>query len=60
MGRASADFSAAIDGQRGALERFWDTRYGKTETESETETETTTPAKRGGYRTMNLIRNYGK
>ena len=52
MGRASDDFSAAIDGQRGALERFWDKRRGTTETE----TETTTTAKRGGYRQLNNLR----
>ena len=65
--QASDNLAAAVDGQRGALQRFFN-RQNTTTTETTTTDgtnnteEITTPAKRGGWRKMKLKRRrrYGK
>lgn len=57
MGKASQDFSDAVDGGRGALERF-NNRSNTTTTTTTTPPEET--AERGGYRKLKLTRKYGK
>lgn len=59
MYKASGDYTRAIDGTRGVMPRFYDPNSTTTTSSSSTTTTTpeqTVPAKRGGYRQMNLIR----
>tara|TARA_Y100001937_G_scaffold18647_1_gene25723 strand:+ start:16243 stop:17919 length:1677 start_codon:yes stop_codon:yes gene_type:complete len=65
MNEAQDNLTAAIDGQRGTMQRFLDAQAGitnnSTTTGTEESTETTTTARRGGYRSMKKKRNkYGK
>ena len=64
LGKASSDFSHAIDGQRDAYERWLKSKNIPT---PPPETTTTTPltedtesARKGGYRKLKLMRRYGK
>tara|TARA_R110002073_G_scaffold120781_2_gene262970 strand:+ start:246 stop:2174 length:1929 start_codon:yes stop_codon:yes gene_type:complete len=61
--QASDNLASAVDGQRGALDRFFKNKNNQT-TSSSSETTTTTtmptPAKRGGYRKIKQLRRYGK
>jgi hypothetical protein len=50
---ASDNLALAIDGQRGALNRFFEDQENKKTTNTTT---TTVPAKRGGYRSINNLR----
>ena len=65
MNEAQDNLTAAIDGQRGTMQRFLDAQAGITNNSNtagtEESTETTTTARRGGYRSMKKKRNkYGK
>ena len=67
--QASDNLASAVDGQRGALNRFFN-RNSETTTEGSEETTTTetssstrkvpVPQKRGGYRKFKRLRKYGK